>query len=36
MCGYFCIGFISFMLKEKICQIIPIYFPLTNIEGMIK
>ena len=36
MCGYFCIGFIDFMLIGKICYIIQIYFLLTNRKGMIQ
>ena len=37
MCGYFCIGFIDFMLKGKSFYLsIQIHFPLTNIKGMKK
>ena len=37
ICGYFCIGFIDFMLKgKKVCLILPIDFQLTNIKKMIK
>ena len=36
MCGYFCIGFIDFMIIGKISYIIQIYFLLTNMKGMIK
>ena len=35
MGGYFCIGFIYFMLKGKICWTIHIYFLLTNKKRMI-
>ena len=36
MCGYICTRFIDFMLKVKVCQIIPIYFILINIKWMTK
>ena len=36
MFWYFCIGLTDFMLKYKICYIIPIYFVLTNMQGMKK
>ena len=36
MFRYFCIGLIDFMLKGKICYIIPMYFVLTNMEVMKK
>ena len=36
MCGYFCIGFIDFMLKGKLLLDIQIYFLLMNIKRMTK
>ena len=36
MRGYFCIGFIDFMLKEKVCQSTQIHFLLKNIKRMTK
>ena len=37
MCGYFCIGFTEFMLKDKsLLEIIQIYFLLMIMRGMIK
>ena len=36
MCGYFCIGFIDFMLEGKICLIIQICFFLMFMNKMIK
>ena len=33
---YFCIGFVDFMLKVKVCYIIQIYFLLMNMKRMIK
>ena len=36
LCGYLCIGFIDFMLKdEKICLIIQIYFLLMIMRRMV-
>ena len=32
MCGYFCIGFVDFMLKGKSVLDIQIYFLLVNIK----
>ena len=34
MCGYFCIGFIDFMLEGKICFIIQICFLLMFMNKM--
>ena len=36
ICGYFCIGFIDFMLKGKSLLDYTICFLLTNMETMIK
>ena len=36
MCGYFCIGFIDFMLEGKICLIIQICCLLMFMKKMIK
>ena len=36
MCGYFCIGFIDFMLKDKSLSDYTNLFFLTNMERMIK
>ena len=36
MCGYFCIRFIDFLLKVKVCLIMQIYFLLMIMKRMIK
>ena len=36
MCGYFCIGFIDFSLKVKVCWIIQTYFVLMVMRRIIK
>ena len=36
LCGYFCIGFIDFMLKDKSLLDDTNYFFLTNMKRMIK
>ena len=37
MCGYFCIGFLDFMLKdESLLEYIRVYFLLMNMKRMTK
>ena len=36
MCGYFCIRFIDFMLKVKICWLVQIYNLFENMKRMLK
>ena len=36
MCAYFWIGFIDFMLKVKVCSVIPLFFLLANMKRAMK